>query len=359
VSTGAPATAPPLGKLAPADLARLITPHLGAARPEVVLGPRPGTDAAIVRVGAGRVMTITTDPLSLIPALGPAMSARLAVHLVASDLWTSGIPPAYAAVDLALPPDLDDATLGAYAAAMGEEWADLGVAVVTGHTGRYEGCGLTIVGSCTLIGIGDEGRWVGAPFVEPGDRVIVTKDCAVEATALAAHLFPQRLAAHLEPDAIERAQAMLAEVSVVRDCIAALRAGAREQGVSALHDATEGGVVGGLVEMARACGHDLRVDRARIPLSAEARGACAMMGIDPWSALSEGTLLATVRPARVDAVLEHLALEGIEAAEVGEVVRGSGRLWLTEGDRDVRTLDEPPADPWWDAYARAVREGWA
>ena len=83
--------------------------------------------------------------------------------------------------------------------------------------------------------------------------------------------------------------------------------GVRARGVTALHDATEGGVLGGLLELARACGHELAVERAKIPLSPEARAACAEFGSDPYWTLSQGTLIATSRPARTAAVLAALA----------------------------------------------------
>ena len=73
----------PQGKVTPEVFARDLAPHLGAARAEVVVGPRVGHDAGIVRVGAGRVLAMTTDPLTIIPCLGIERSARLAAHLVA------------------------------------------------------------------------------------------------------------------------------------------------------------------------------------------------------------------------------------------------------------------------------------
>jgi len=365
-----PASVPaaPLGKLPPAAFERLIAPYLGARRPEVLVGPRAGADCAVLKLSAGRVMAVTTDPLSLIPCLGMAASARLACHLLASDLWTSGLPPAYATVSFNLPPRTTDAELAEYWQAMSDEWARLEVAVVAGHTGRYPGGEGSIIGAATLIGVGDEGRYLTPAMTAPGDRIVVTKGCAIEATAVAAHLIPVRLAAALEaagmtrPEALAagaRARASLADISVVADCRAALRVGARDRGVSAMHDATEGGVLGGLLELAKASGHDLRIERARIPLSPESRAACeAWGGIDPYWTLSEGTLVAAVRPAHVAAVLAALDGEGILAAQVGEVVTGGGRLWLTEPDAGVRTLDAPEPDPYWAAYDRAVREGW-
>ena len=348
-----------LGKLPLAAFERVIAPHLGAARPEVLVGPRAGVDSAIVRLGAGKVMAITTDPISLIPAFGPEDSARLSCHLIASDLWTSGIPPAYAAITFNLPPRITDAQLAAYWQAMSDEWRKLDVAVVTGHTGRYSGCDSTVIGAGTLAGVGDEGRTVGPQFMRPGDRVLVTKGCAVEATAVAARLFPARLSERLEPDVMERARAGLGQVSVVADCRAALSVGVRDRGVSALHDASEGGVLGALIELARAAGHDLRVERAKIALSPEAKAACEAFEIDPYWTLSEGTLIIAVRPQAVGAVITALSEAAIPAADVGEVLAGKGKVWLTEQDGRVATLTEPLPDPYWVAYERAVREGWS
>ena len=349
----------PLGKLAPEAFERLIAPHLGAPRPEVLVGPRVGADCAIVKIGAGRVMATTCDPLSLIPVLGPVASARLSCHLVASDLWTSGIPPAYAAVSFHLPPELSDDDFAAYSITLSETWESLGVATITGHTGRHAGLSSTLIGAATLIGVGDEGRYLTPMMAAPGDRVIVTKGCAIEATAIAARLFPRKLGTLLEPEQMARAHALLDQVSVVEDCRALIRIGVHERGVSALHDATEGGVIGGLVELARACGHDLRIEREKIPVTAEARAACeAFGGIDPYTALSEGSLIATVRPAFVENALAALADEGIAAAEIGEVMPGNGTLWLTHEDGTVEKLREPAPDPYWAAYERAMREGW-
>jgi hydrogenase maturation factor len=359
-----------LGKLGAARLERLIDSGLGARRGDVLVGPGAGRDAAIVRIGDGRVMAITSDPLSVIPALGLEASARLACHLVASDLWTSGIAPAHATVTLNLPPAMTDEELDAYWIAMSGEWERLGIAVVAGHTGRYQGCDYSIVGAATLIGIGDEREVVTAAGAAPGDCVIVTKGCAIETTALAARMFPRRLAARIGEEGLARARALLERVSVVEDCRAVLGAGARgrgasagespnARGVTALHDATEGGVIGGLVELARACGHDLIVERARIPLSPEARGACEVFGIDPYAALSEGTLIAVVRPDGVSGVMAALRGAGIEAAEAGGVAEGAGALRLVEPGGAVRVVTEPEPDPYWEAYARAMREGWS
>ena len=127
-------TAAPLGKLSTEAFARIVAPHLGAARDEVTVGPRAGHDAAIVKIGAGRVMAISTDPISFVPALGAQRSAWLACHLLASDLWTTGIPPAYASVDFNLAPSFTDAITAGQTVIRAIHIAELRGAVVTLET---------------------------------------------------------------------------------------------------------------------------------------------------------------------------------------------------------------------------------
>ncbi len=66
----------------------------GKKRSEVLKGPQRGLDVSVVRLGKGKVMVATSDPLSYIPHVGPEASAWLSIHLLASDLTTrcSGRP---------------------------------------------------------------------------------------------------------------------------------------------------------------------------------------------------------------------------------------------------------------------------
>jgi hydrogenase maturation factor len=144
-------------------------------------------------------------------------------------------------------------------------------------------------------------------------------------------------------------------MTVVPEATAARVFGLREDGVTSMHDATEGGVLGGLHEVAVASEVGLRVELDAIPVRPEVRAVCDHTGMDPYVAISEGTLIATVVPSRADAFVEALAGEGIEAAIVGEVTGPSrGRvLATTEGERP---LEHPGLDPFWGAFGRWAEE---
>jgi hydrogenase expression/formation protein HypE len=138
-------------------------------------------------------------------------------------------------------------------------------------------------------------------------------------------------------------------MTVVPEATVARSFGLRDAGVTSMHDATEGGVVGGLLEVATASGVGMRIDRDAIPVLPEVRAVCGHVGIDPYVSISEGTLIATVVPSRADAFVEALGAEGIDAAVVGEVLDASaGRTLVIEGVDGP--LEHPGLDPFWGAF---------
>ena len=119
---------------------QVILRRLGAKDDDVLIGPRHGVDVGVVRVAAGVAMALTTDPVFIVPAYGWERAAWFAVHILASDAATSGLPLRYMTVDLNLPPEITDDELTSLWDAFHRACEDIGVAVVTGHTARYDGC---------------------------------------------------------------------------------------------------------------------------------------------------------------------------------------------------------------------------
>ena len=81
-----------LGKIAGELLTDTILGRLGACDSEVLAGPRAGVDVGVLRVAPGVVMAVTTDPVFVLPSLGWERAAWFAVHILASDAATSGLP---------------------------------------------------------------------------------------------------------------------------------------------------------------------------------------------------------------------------------------------------------------------------
>jgi hydrogenase expression/formation protein HypE len=328
---------------------QVILRRLGRSDPDVLVGPRHGVDVGVVRVGGGMAMALTADPVFVVPAYGWERAAWFAVHILASDAATSGLPLRWMSVDLNLPPEITDQDLTALWEAFSRTCDDVGIAVVTGHTARYDGCTWPMVGGATCIALGPEDAFVTPTMGRPGDRIVVTKGAAIEATALFAATFPGRLAAGVGDDVVKRADALFEQMTVVPEARVAARFGLRDRGVTSMHDATEGGVLGGLLEVAMASDVGLRVDLDAIPVLPEVAAVCEHVGIDPYVSISEGTLIATVVAGRADELVEALGAAGIDAAVVGELLEPSaGHLLVAEG-REV-PLRHPGLDPFWGAF---------
>lgn len=343
----------PGGKVSRAFFEERIAPNLGAERSDVALGPAHGCDFGVIRPDeATHATVLATDPISILPDLGFARAGRFALHVVLSDVAVSGVAPSHLSIAFSLPSTMTDAEFGAVWEAIHAECERLGIAVTTGHTARYPGATLPWVGAATAIGVGDPDRIVRPDGARVGDRVVVTKGPAVESTGLFASLFPEAI--DLPAETVATAQERLDDVRLVADALAVAET-AREAagttgssgdaGVHAMHDATEGGLLGAFHEMAGAAGVRFAVETDAVPWQPGVRAVCDALDMDPWRATTAGTLLASVAPNAADAVVEALRDRGTPAAVVGEVREGEGVTL------DGTETDAPTGDASWPVYA--------
>jgi len=346
----------PPGKISATVFDQIIFQGLGTPSPNTLVGPQHGVDVGIIQLPGNQVMALTTDPVFVVPEYGWERAAWFAIHILASDAATSGLAPTYITIDLNLPRSLSDDDLGTLWTAMHNTCAEIGLTVVAGHTGRYDGCSYPMVGGATVMALGDADAWVTPTMARVGDVVILTKGPAIEATGLFAATFPERLAKKYGVQQARQAEEMFYRMTVVEDARTAVSVGVRDGGVTAMHDATEGGVSGGLVEVARASNVGLWIDRDAIPIPDPVAMVCAEFGIDPFTSISEGTLIITARPQRAEAVLAALRAQGIPATAIGEVRPAEAGLWYRAEGKEF-PLVHPVIDPFWSAFGRALEEG--
>ena len=338
---------PALGKIHAEFFDRVIYPRLGARDASVIVAPRHGVDFGVIEMG-DRVMVMSTDPFFIARELGLRKAAWFAVHIIASDVAVSGIPPRYLSIDLNLPPEMTEPELELMWKTVHSECARLGIAVVTGHTARYAGCSYPMVGGATVMGVGRRSELI-VPKPCTGDLVLVSKGPAIEATGLMAAYFSTFLQKKYGATFARKAQGIFYQMSTVKDARLAAAVG----GVTAMHDATECGVIGGLYEMAAHSGVGLELDLDQVPVPDVVARSCQYFGMDPWKSISEGTLLATVRPDKAPAVIRALKREGIPASVAGRIVPARSGLHMRVNGRRT-AMEHPRVDPFWGAFAKEM-----
>ncbi len=348
------------GKVGRKFLDRTIFRNLGLENPSVMVRPGHGFDNAVLSLGNRKVLVLTADPLSIIPSIGMKESAWLTIHLLASDFTASALNPQFAVLDFNLPMKLQSQDFEAYIKTLSRECKKLGIAIVGGHTGKYPGCDFTIAGGGVLFGMGDEDKYLTPAMMSPGDGIIMTKGAAIATTGFLSRLFPKKVEERLGRKTLEGARSYLFSCSTVKDAIIASSVGIRHEGVTSMHDATEGGVLGALYEISSASKRAIVVEREGIFVSRETRSICSLFSLDPLVSLSTGTLIITCRPDKVEEVQARLRRNRIESFLIGEVTDDKERgLWVsTRGDK-AKPFIAPESDRYWSAYSKAVRRGWS
>jgi hydrogenase maturation factor len=343
---------PKIGKISPEIFDELIYPRLGAVSKHILVGPQHGVDVGIVEIG-GQAVAMTADPVFIVPEYGWERAAWFAIHILASDVVTSGLPPTYLSIDLNLPPGITKDQLTVLWDTIHMECVKMGMAVVCGHTGRYDNCNYPMVGGATVMAVGGMDRYVTPRFAAPGDKVIVTKGPAVEACGIFSTLFPNYLAKKFGINFSDKAQGIFYKMSVVEDAMTAVTVGVRDEGVTCMHDATECGIWGGLYEIALAAGVGMRVEKEAIVVEEGVPEICSLFGMEPFTSISEGTLLITCRPHRADAVVRALQAKDIRASIAGELLPKEKGMVMVEKGKE-RPLEHPRVDPFWKAFYDAL-----
>jgi len=346
---------PEIGKISPEVFEKIIYPHLGKSNSNIIIGPRNGVDTGIINLGNGKVMATTTDPVFIVPEYGFKRAAWFAVHILVSDAVTSGLKPEYITIDLNLPLKMNTEEFTEIWTTMDDEFKKIGISVISGHTAKYAGVDYPMVGGATVICIGNENEYVGPDFVKEGDDIIITKGAAIEATGLFVASVPHLIERKFGKKFLEKAENIFWQMSVVEDALTAVSVGVRENGVTMMHDATECGVWGGLFEIANTTQKGMKVYKERIPVMEEVKKVCDYFKIDPYSSISEGTLLITCREHKSNEIINKLEEKGIVAEIIGKVMEKDYGIKLVENGKEI-DLKHPVVDPFWQAFDKALKQ---
>ena len=342
--------APAVGKVQPEMLSRILNGHLGAPSDKVIVPPRSGVDAGVVDLGNGQVMIIAEDPIFTLPGLSLEFFGWVAVHIGASDIAVMGVRPQFMTYSLLLPPGTSDKDLETIVSSVHSAARNLGIAIVGGHTGYYPGLASPTIGGITVFSVVPKGSYVTSAGARSGEDVLLTKGPAIEASGVLAVLNRKALASRYGQALADKAADLCNLITVVEDARLAMEAG----GVSAMHDATEGGVLGGLFEVADASGVGMEIDEASMAIPEEVKAVCESFDIDPLQAISEGSLIITARPDHSEAIIAALRSHGISCTVVGKVVADRSIRRIKRKDGRIEDLIMPKQDPFWPAFFKSL-----
>lgn len=344
-----------LGKINHSQFEDFLKQRCGKVRDEVRVGPDFGVDVSVVDLHGGKAMAMTSDPLSLIPSLGLEESAWLSVHLMANDMATTGFAPMFGQFVLNLPANLSTNDFEIYWNYIHQFCKDIGVSITGGHTGFIEGQNSTIAGGGTFITIALKEEILVSKYAKPGDSILVTKTSALSSAAILAMSFPETVKNKIGKELYYSASASFYETSSLKDALTAVQI--ENSGVTAMHDVTEGGVLGAIYELVIASGNGAEIFNEKLPIGEVQSAICNLFSLDPRYCIGAGSMIITCKKEKVSEITSRLELNNIPCTKVGTITEKSKGIKLIENEKesDLIYFEE---DPYWKAFFNAYKNGW-
>jgi hydrogenase maturation factor len=308
-------------------LEKLLTKQ-GVQDPRVLIGPKAGEDAAVVEMG-NQLLVAKSDPVTF----ATEDIGWYAVQVNANDVACTGGVPRWFLATILVPEFFTEIEAEAIYDQVLAACTSLDVALIGGHSEVTYGLDRPIVAG-TMLGEVEPDRMVSTGGAREGDSVVITRGIAIEGAAvLARERREELIAAGVSALTIDVAGQYLYQPGI--SVVDAARTACASAEVHSLHDPTEGGLVTGLREVARASGMGLAVERSSIPILPECEEICQALGIDPLGLLASGCLLLTLPATQAPSLLRAFDEAGIFACEVGQVIAPEEGLLMVGYEGEV------------------------
>ena len=159
-----------------------------------------------------------------------------------------------------------------------------------------------------------------------GKDVVMTKWLGLEGTSLIASQRMKELASRYPLGLVEQAADFDRFLSSVPEAATAV-----QSGVSAMQAVREGGVFGGLWQLAKANGVGLVIDLKQIPVKQETIEVCEFYDVNPYELLSGGSMLMITQGGT--RLVSLLAEQGISAAVIGRTTDNNDRILVNDEEK--------------------------
>ena len=307
----------------PASLLERILAKVDISDPRVVVGPRVGEDTAVLQT-SGSLLVAKSDPVTF----ATDQIGWYAVQVNANDVACTGGTPKWFLATLLVPERFTEDEAEAVFDQILEACRSIDVSLVGGHSEVTYGIARPIIMG-TMLGEVEQDKLILTGGAQEGDSIVVTKGIAIEGTALLAReKASQLLQAGMSQEEIDKAASLLSVpgISVLHDA----RVACASSQVHSMHDVTEGGLVTGLREVAKASGLGLAIEESSVPILSECQEVCEALGLDPLGLLASGALLIILPTADVPGLLTSLEGEGINGFEIGTMIEAAEGLQMVE-----------------------------
>jgi hydrogenase expression/formation protein HypE len=293
-----------------------------------ILGQK--NDSALLPEVNGKI-AVTTDSFVINPIFfNGGDIGKISVCGTVNDLAMSGAKPLYLTVGFIIEEGLAIEDLRKIVKSIAKTAKEAGVKIVTGDTKVVEqGNADKIYINTTGIGVVTRDIYIGGEMAEPGDKVIINGTLGDHGASIMA----QR--GDLDFDFSTESDCCLLN-NLIEDILNT------SNNVKVLRDPTRGGLATTLNEIASQSQVAIELEEEQIPIKAEVRSLCEILGVDPLYLANEGKVIVIVSEEDVEKVLEVMRKNpmGEDAQIIGTIVDSNdSNVYLKTGLGGTRILN--------------------
>ena len=317
------------GKLSDSILKRTVLKQIKKNRSEVLCGAGIGEDCAIFACeGSNMVSAVGTY------AVSDRQDMIRAIYKEVNNLATAGGEGVAVTLAITLPERASEEKLKKLMDGAAQAARELKIQIAGGHTtvSKYVSEKLVTV---TAYGKVPADKTYNTKGAKPGQDIVMTKWIGLEGTAILANKKREELLTRYPEYLVEEAASFDKYLSIIPEAATAVKSG-----VCVMHDASEGGILATLWELAESSGVGLQIDMKKLPIRQETVEVCEFCDVNPYELLSGGCLVMTAEDG--NSLVLALQEQGIPAVVVGKITDSNDRL-IFNGE-EKRFLDKPAAD---------------
>ncbi len=307
--------------------------------PRVVVGPKIGEDAAVIdpRKGVDRYWVVTSDPITFTTE----EIGYYGVVVNLNDIATMGAIPRWFLATLLFPEGSPLSIIEKVFRQVHDACRRFKISLIGGHTEVTPGIEKIIL-SGHMIGEVKKNELVTTAGAQAGDLLLLVKGVCIEGTSIMARekegqLLKRGVSSYL----IRKAKKFIYDPGM--DVLRAARIACEAASIHSMHDPTEGGLINGIVEMARAAEKEIEVDLEKVLIYKESQVLCREFGLNPLGVIGSGALLLALSPAELSQAEKAFRKNSIPLRVIGRIKRGPARV-LAMGRKGRRELKPLPRD---------------
>lgn len=302
-----------IGKL-PQDFLASLLSKINIKDKSINVPPAVGEDAAVIDFGE-KLLVLKSDPITFTSE----NIGYYAVTINSNDLYVMGATPRYFLCTILLPEGITNKKLSEKVFdSILRSCERYSITLCGGHTEITPGLKMPVAAGF-MIGEAKKDSLINKKNIKYGDRILLAKGVPIEFTSILADKKKKEIIKKFGESFYKRCKNFTYSPGIsIRKAVEIVLSVCKPAG---MHDPTEGGLIGGILELSTFIDMGFMIDSEKIRVYEESQILCDYFKFDPLRVIASGGLIIIADEKEASKAKTALLENKIPCAEIGEILK--------------------------------------